>query len=787
VSERDDKPTSDPSSVVGRDQVAVELRLPDGKRVIAFGKASWLMTGELLRVELAAAPTNPASLLEALSGYGAPVVDDAVPDTATTGRADAAPAAKQPPVVGPEPKAGPAPAHPRSKRGASQVRRGGAAADGMQRVDPRGYEAARPESLQARARANRATDSLHRTAAEPRRSARPTAPLLARPSRPTTKQKPEAPHRPISRGIEASRTPAEPGAQPTPAPNAPSRAPVTTGHSGLSAADSAANESSPSGQLFNRSRAKARRSRSQAKTIEISSATAPLGFESPDVTPLPQRDRPEVDHVIGVDFGGNFCRVAVFRSGLELIADNHGRLHIPALAPWPASETGRARWMDGRGADAPVDSLRWIVGLAQQAPETLAKVGGPAAQLDPQGGPPLDLATNIASAHELCAAALRTLRQRAMRHLQGSVRQAVMTIPASWDLEQRAELRTSAETAGLTRVAFISDPVAAVIGHGLRGLSGLIGVYDLGGSFEFSLLSSNGKDLALVCAGADPTLGGRTIDFAVLRLLQQQLGAPIDALGQGPGPHPNLLRAAEQAKRALSTAKSVDLRLPLADGQEVRTTLTRAQVAQATAPVIERSFELVGHVLELAGVQTHAIDEIVLTGGCGLIPLVRRAVSERFGREPRLGDPEVAVIRGAAIHGAELGNVGASDRAAVSAGPTTSSNERIQAQAYGSPTQTICEPSTPLPLKRTLDFETTYSNQTDIALALRAEQLEGGPTRLLARLRFTDLPLRTGEAAKLRVTFWAERRDQLYVNCFVGRRQFQTVVQLCRTEEGNAW
>ena len=72
-------------------------------------------------------------------------------------------------------------------------------------------------------------------------------------------------------------------------------------------------------------------------------------------------------------------------------------------------------------------------------------------------------------------------------------------------------------------------------------------------------------------------------------------------------------------------------------------------------PFIEETLGAIHIALELAGLTSSQVDEILLVGGATRTPLIRRRLAEVFAKDPRGEvDPDLCVAMGAAIQGAAM-------------------------------------------------------------------------------------------------------------------------------------
>ncbi len=285
-------------------------------------------------------------------------------------------------------------------------------------------------------------------------------------------------------------------------------------------------------------------------------------------------------------------------------------------------------------------------------------------------------AANLLKApEELAAQVLLSLRKDVEAQLGVQPEQAVIAVPALFELPQIKATSEAARLAGFARIETIQEPVASALASGWNAdeARGQWLVYDLGGgTFDVSLLETQEGLLRVVGHDGDNFLGGRDFDLAVVDWLIEKLRPQGIQLERGNPLHASAIAKlkahAEEAKIELSRADSATLCLEdLAVGGEtldaVEQAVTAEDLALITAPLIDRSVRVCERLLKQYGVRT--LERIVLVGGPTLMPPLRKRLEQAFGAPFGSGlDPMLLVAQGAALFAAS---------AALEARPKTAS------------------------------------------------------------------------------------------------------------------
>ena len=367
---------------------------------------------------------------------------------------------------------------------------------------------------------------------------------------------------------------------------------------------------------------------------------------------------------------------------------------------------------------------------------------------------------------EISSMILQKIKLDAEEKLGEKVEGAVITCPANFDDSQRKATKTAGEIAGFKVLRIINEPTAAALCYGFgKKKPEKVLVYDFGGgTFDVTILDLSPDTVEVKATGGEPHLGGEDLDQRVINFIVEQFKKEqgID-LSKDPLALQRIKEAAEKAKIELSSALETEINLPFisADASGPKHLLykiNRAQFENLVRDLIERSIERVKKTLEEAKLSKNEINEVVLVGGTTLIPAVREAVKDFFGKEPnKTINPEEVVAMGAAIEAeilrakeegrapeGEIKSVLLLDVLPLSLGIET---------LGGINTQMIAK-NTTIPTAKTQIFSTAADNQTSVEInVLQGERPMVTDNRSLGRFILNGIPPAPRGIPQIEVTF----------------------------------
>jgi len=250
---------------------------------------------------------------------------------------------------------------------------------------------------------------------------------------------------------------------------------------------------------------------------------------------------------------------------------------------------------------------------------------------------------------ELSSYILKELKQRAEHILKTPVTKAVITVPAYFNDAQRQATRDAGKLAGLDVLRIVNEPTAASLAYGLgmnREEEKTIAVYDLGGgTFDISILKISNGIFEVLSTNGDTYLGGDDIDRVIVSYWTKKAGIVDNDLKSNKELAQSLRLRAEEAKKHLSAHDTFTIEL---NGDQL--SLSRAELNQLIAPLIEKTIDCCSKALKDAGLKQQDIDTVVMVGGSTRVPAVKEAVSAFFGRQVNDEvNPDEVVALGAAV------------------------------------------------------------------------------------------------------------------------------------------
>ena len=388
------------------------------------------------------------------------------------------------------------------------------------------------------------------------------------------------------------------------------------------------------------------------------------------------------DLAIGIDLGTTYSCVAIWRNNkVEIIPNDTGGRTTPSVVSFSnkdrlIGEAAKSQ-ITKNFANTVYDAKRLIGRLYDDKivqedikhwPFKVVK--------NPENGKPQICVKFLGEekkfyAEQISAMVLEKLKKCAKDYLGKEVIDAVITVPAYFNDQQRQTTKDAGKIAGLNVLRIINEPTAAAIAYGLdhkdNNNDNKILIFDLGGgTFDVSILSLDGTLFEVRATGGDTHLGGEDFDNEILKMclesFKSEHGIDINANMKDEKcqkAYRRLKVECEKAKRNLSSSLEASIDMDaLYEGKDLAITISRPDFEERCSHLFKKCLDTVESVLKDASLSKSDINDIVLVGGSTRIPKIQDMVEEYFSKEANKQiNADEAVAYGAAVQAAIINDV----------------------------------------------------------------------------------------------------------------------------------
>jgi len=362
------------------------------------------------------------------------------------------------------------------------------------------------------------------------------------------------------------------------------------------------------------------------------------------------------------------------------------------------------------------------------------------------------------SPEQISAFILQKIKKDAEDYIGEKISDAVITVPAYFNDDQRQATKDAGKIAGLNVKRIINEPTAASLAYGLdKEGDHKIAVYDFGGgTFDITLMEVGEGVFEVLSTNGDTQLGGSDMDQALVDFFAKEFEKKHDIdLRKDPKALQRLFEAAENAKIELSSTLQTDINLPYVtvidkEPRHLEMKLTRAKLEEIISTFVDKTEAPCRQALKDAKLKPSDIDHIVLVGGTTRIPVVKKKVEEIFGKPPKRDvDPMECVAVGAAIQAGVLSGDIDKDIVLLDVTPLTLSIETL-----GGVSTSLIDRNTTVPTKKSRIFSTAADNQTSVDInVLQGERPMATDNKSLGRFHLDGILPAPRGIPQIEVTF----------------------------------
>ena len=427
--------------------------------------------------------------------------------------------------------------------------------------------------------------------------------------------------------------------------------------------------------------------------------------------------------IVGIDLGSTLSEVAVVEGGKPtIIVNEEGSRTTPSVIGFLDNgerKVGAAakRQMVTNPKSTINLIKRFMGGTYDEVKDNISHIQYDV--INKNGYPRIPVGGKEYSPEELSAMILGKLKKCAEDYLGETVTDAVITVPAFFNNDQREATKRAGEIAGLNVRRIVAEPTAAIMASNIDiNKGGKYMVVDYGGStLDFSIADISDGVVEILASNGDVYCGGSDLDKLVSNYIVEEfkkvegIDLANDAMAMS-----RIIEAAEKAKVELSNVSTTDINLPYITATEsgpkhLNVQLTRAKFEQIIDGEIAKVINLGKDAIKKAGIKTEDLDGILLVGGSTRIPKVQDELTKTFNR-PLLKNVNVdeVVALGAAVQGSILAGEN-KDILLLDVTPLS-----LGIETMGGVFTKLVEANTTIPVSKTEVFTTAVDNQPSVEI-----------------------------------------------------------------------
>lgn len=373
---------------------------------------------------------------------------------------------------------------------------------------------------------------------------------------------------------------------------------------------------------------------------------------------------------------------------------------------------------------------------------------------------------------ELSGFVLRSLKEDAEVYIGEKVEEAIISVPAYFNDNQRKATKRAGELAGLNVTRIINEPTASALSYGV-GDSGKMErcmVFDLGGgTFDVTILEYYKNIMEVYAIAGDNFLGGEDFTHVLMEMFLRRTYLPITMLDIKS--LNNVYKAAEHCKCSFSESDTAKMTVNIA-GQYFEETFTIEEYEEGCKELLEKLRKPIEKSLRDAKITLDELDRIILVGGATKLSIVRNYVQKITGIVPEFCvDPDTSVVVGAALQCAmkqrdkQIEEVILTDVCPFTLGTeVVKFNGTFEESGHYLP---IIERNTVIPVSRKQTVYTAYDNQKYVTVKVLQGESRLAVNNLLLGELSIDVPAGPKGREAIEITYTYDVNSLLEVEVLV--------------------
>lgn len=371
----------------------------------------------------------------------------------------------------------------------------------------------------------------------------------------------------------------------------------------------------------------------------------------------------------------------------------------------------------------------------------------------------------IITPEEVSAEILKYLKRMAEEFLADTITEAVISVPARFNIGQRKATRKAAELAGFKSIRLLTEPVAGAV-HYIkdRGVNLKIMAFDWGGgTLDISFLKANNNKFEVEFINGNTLCGGRDIDDNLMKYFDK------DAKNVK---FPNkfrrrLLEQCIEIKKELSIEEEATRTIDSynADDDDLELNINRETFEKINANVLQCAINIIERGLKTSQLKVTDIDQVVLIGGSSRICKIQEYLKNTFGANKIKTDlnPCEAVAAGACLYAYQFTQepeVLIRKYEIIEATPYS-----LGIETFGGLMEVIVPKNSPIPFSNCKTLQLAKNGQRVVPFNIyEGERADVNLNNLIGSFSLTGLPPKAAGELNLTVTFKLDDNGILNVN-----------------------
>ena len=459
--------------------------------------------------------------------------------------------------------------------------------------------------------------------------------------------------------------------------------------------------------------------------------------------------------IIGIDLGTTNSLVAVYRDGkAEIIPNRLGKSLTPSVVA-----------VDDEGKVLIGETAREYGYLH---PDRVARTFKRSMGTDKI----YTLGSLSFDSEELSSLILRSLKEDAEFYLKEPVEEAIVSVPAYFNDNQRKATKRAGELAGLNVSRIINEPTASAIAYGV-GESGKMErcmVFDLGGgTLDVTILEYYKNIMEVYAIAGDNFLGGEDFTEVLMQMFLDRIMIPQGLLDLRS--LYSLYKGAEACKIGFTDSSVSTMSVNIA-GQNYQQEFTIQQYRDSCQALLEKTRKPIEKSLRDSRISLNDIDRIILVGGASRLSIVRDYVKYITGITPEFRvDPDTSIAVGAALQcgmkqrDKQIEEVILTDVCPFTLGTeVVRFNGTFEERGHYLP---IIERNTVIPVSRKQTVYTAYDNQKFVTVKVLQGESRNADNNLLLGEISIDVPEGPKGREAIEITYTYDVNSLLEVEVLV--------------------